>query len=138
MNSYDLKNTENGTTFSKLQHELYFRNDRSVRVSHFHMQSGNRIAQKCQFIFLPVSIFAYVGTTAGTVNNKSERCRSLRFFLFPLEKDEKFMLLLKLCPTVDQITFVRKHIALTNATKILAKYSQPQVYNFQDIILQGF
>lgn len=89
MNNYDLRNTENGTTFSKLEHELYFRDDRSVRVSHFHMQSRNRIAQKSQFIFLPVSIFAYFGITAGTVNNKSERCRSLVSFLFPLEKDMK-------------------------------------------------
>lgn len=89
MNSYDLRNTENGTTFSKLQHELYFRDDRSIQVSHFHMRSRNRIAQKCQSIFLPVSIFAYVGTTAYTVNNKSKRCRSLGFFLFPLEQDMK-------------------------------------------------
>lgn len=56
--------------FSKLQHELYFRDYRSIRVSHFHMRSRNRIVQKCQYIFLPVSIFACVGTNAGTVNKK--------------------------------------------------------------------
>lgn len=89
MNSYDLRNTEKETTLGKLQYELYFRDDRNIRALHFHMRSRNRIAQKRQFIFLPVSIFAYVGTAAGTVNNKSERCRSLGFFLFPSEHDMK-------------------------------------------------
>lgn len=45
------------------------------------------------------------------------------FFSLSLRKrHEKFMLLSKLCPTVDQITFVEKHIPLTNATKSMAKH----------------
>lgn len=71
------------------------------------------------FLFLHVLVQMQV-----QLIKKSERCISLGVFSLSLRKrHEKFMLLSKLCPTVDQITFVEKHIPLKNATESMAKYS---------------
>lgn len=51
MNSYDLRNTENGTTFSKLQHELYFRDDRSVQDHTFICEVGTELLRSVSSYF---------------------------------------------------------------------------------------
>lgn len=48
----------------------------------FICKVGTELLRSVSSYFYLYLFFAYVGTTAGTVNNKSERCRSLGFFFF--------------------------------------------------------
>lgn len=101
-NSYKLWETLRTESLPvNLNRSCFLGDDRSIRVSHFHMRSRNSITWKRQFTFLPKSIFACVGTTAGTVNKQSERCGGLSYLILR-EREEKIILLSKLCPTVDQ------------------------------------